>query len=143
MRFRRERARRSEPVLDLTPLIDATFLVLVFFLVTASFTREKSQAVVPVELPSAASGDGTLGVERATLWVDDDGTVRLELDDRVILGDAAALRMALDAFRAANPDAALYLRGDESASYGSVMTLLDMAREAGFEQIVNVVYAPE
>ena len=143
MRFRRERTRRSEPVLDLTPLIDATFLLLVFFLVTASFTREPTQAVVPVELPSAASGDGTLGVERATLWVGDDGTVRLELDGVAHDGDAAALRAALDAFRGDNPDAALYLRGDEGASYGSVMTLLDMAREVGFDEIVNVVYAPE
>lgn len=149
MDFRSQSRRRPEASLDLTPLIDCVFLLLIFFLVTATFTRQPTEAsaeqsdqsVVPVELPTGTSGESASADERATIFLESDGTYSLRARDRETIEGMSRgqLEEILRLIHQENPETALYLRGDREAQYGDVMRLLDIAREIGFSRVFNVI----
>ncbi len=143
MDFRPPSSRRAPPVLDMTPLIDVVFLLLVFFLVTATFAQEQSQSAVPVDLPDGATGEATVAAERITVYLQDDGTVTFEAAgaEAQTLSDTAQVRAALQEWFARDASTPVYLRGDREVPYGRVMEVLDAARAVGFRQVFNVVYA--
>lgn len=141
MNFRSQRTRRSEPDLDMTPLIDVVFLLLIFFLVTATFAQ-RDQSVVPVDLPEGQSGASGASDARATVYLEADGSFTLALSEDEVERQLTmdALEERLEDLYEATPELPLYLRGDREARYGSVMELLDLARGVGFERVYNVIY---
>lgn len=143
MNFRATRSRRSAPDLDLTPLIDVVFLLLIFFLVTASFSNDQ-QAVVPLDLPEGTTGNTAEAGARIDVYVETDGLATLDTHSGPPLRglDAAELEEALRSLQATSATTPVYLRGDRGASYGTVMTLLDVARRVGFRRVYNVVSQP-
>lgn len=145
MDFRAHSRRRPPPELDLTPLIDAVFLLLVFFLVTATTAQNQAQSSVPVDLPEGATGEGVGADQRITVHLEEDGTVTVETAgaEPFVASDIAALRAHLTSARASEPNAPVYLRGDREVPYGRVMEVLDAARSVGFRQVYNVVYTTE
>ncbi len=140
MNFRNARSRRREASLDLTPLIDVIFLLLIFFLVTVTFARP-DQSAVAVELPEGVTGTALSPDQRLTITVSPDGDIAIKEpgagEERFI--DETGADRALRDLRASYPNTPLYLRGDRSALYGSVVGILDRARAAGFERIFNVI----
>jgi biopolymer transport protein ExbD len=133
--------RKREPVqLDLTPLIDVVFLLLIFFLVTAAYANGE-QTVIPVELPQGTSGDASPEDEQVTIVVRGatDFVLQTASGATALEGDAEALRVALEAIHEASPGASVFLRGDRSVSYGTVMEVLDVARTIGFPRVFNVI----
>lgn len=141
MKFRPERARRNEPSLDLTPLIDAVFLLLIFFLVTASFAQREN-AVVPLDLPEGSTGEGGTTTRRIDVYVAPDGTCTVDTGEGEPVAniDGAELDALLRRLQTENPDLPVYLRGDREVSYGTVMQLLDVVRRTGFRRVFNVIY---
>lgn len=123
-----EPRRRSNVVLNLTPLIDIVFLLLVFFMLTAHFIEDESLAI---DLPQAQSSqpaeeDGFVEVQLTNA-----GEIRL--DGETVTEDAleAALRQALEA-----PDRhSVRLRGDEAGQLGAAVGIIDAARRAGAESL--------
>jgi biopolymer transport protein ExbD len=141
MNFRAGRARRSEPNLDLTPLIDVVFLLLIFFLVTASFSQ-RDQSLVPVQLPEGASGEAAEPSERATVYLEADGTYAFDPGrggSRVTGLSREQIQGELRLLHDTAPERPLYLRGDRNVPYGEVIELLDMARDIGFQRVFNVI----
>jgi biopolymer transport protein ExbD len=145
MNFRESSRRRQDVTLDLTPLIDCVFLLLIFFLVTATFAQQQQQSVVPVELPVGSTGESSSATEQVTIFLEADGTYSLRRgEDDVQSGmQRGDLETSLRALYASAPDTSLFLRGDREARYGEVMRLLDIAREIGFRRVFNVIQAPE
>jgi biopolymer transport protein ExbD len=145
MNFRDTRRRRQEVSLDLTPLIDCVFLLLIFFLVTATFAQQQQQSVVPVELPVGSTGESATATEQVTIFLEADGTYSLRRgEDDVQSGmQRGDLEASLRALYASSPETALFLRGDREVRYGEVMRLLDIAREIGFRRVFNVIQAPD
>jgi len=141
MNFRPQKSRRSEPNLDLTPLIDVVFLLLIFFLVTATFAQQE-QSLVPVDLPQGSSGEQASNNEQLTVYVEADGSYALHVDeDAPIVGlTFDEVRDQLEALRASRPETPLFLRGDQDVRYGDVMRVFDSARAMGFERVYNVIY---
>jgi len=138
--FRSPQRRRGEPNLDLTPLIDVVFLLLIFFLVTATYAQRDTR-VVPVDLPQGASGEADSATVRVTIYVEADGTFTLHAEDEEPVAglDRAGLQTDLQTLYDTAPDTLLYLRGDEDVRYGEVMDLLDLARTIGFRRVFNVI----
>lgn len=140
MNFAGGRPKRAPVQLDLTPLIDVVFLLLIFFLVTAAYANGE-QTVIPVELPQGTSGDTAPENEQVTLVVR--GATEFVLQTSAgatrIEGDIGELRLALEAIFDTSPSAAVFLRGDRSVSYGTVMEVLDVARTIGFPRVFNVI----
>jgi biopolymer transport protein ExbD len=145
MNFRSTSRRRDDAQLDLTPLIDCVFLLLIFFLVTATFTQQTERTVVPVDLPTGTSGEAAQAEEQFTIYLASDGSYSLRSDqgeERTGL-QRGELEEALRDLHSRQPGAALYLRGDQEVRYGEVMRLLDIAREIGFRRVFNVIQSPD
>ncbi len=122
----------------MTPLIDVVFLLLIFFLITSTFSKaEESQ--IPINLPEAVSGESAASGERVVLLVTAEGDV--VMDDGVIWrGDA--LREQLENYYESHPDANILLRGDVDASHGRVIELLDLVKQVGFKRVNLVISKP-
>lgn len=140
MNFRRPGRRREESAPDLTPLIDVVFLLLIFFLVTATFAQ-RDRTVVPVDLPEAGTGEEATSREQITLILRADGSVVLQRTGHQVEERLApeVLRERLETLHAEDSGAVLFLRGDRDVRYGEVMNLLDLAREIGFRRVYNVL----
>jgi biopolymer transport protein ExbD len=126
-----ERRRRSIEVIDMIPMIDMVFLLLIFFALTSTF---EIQRVLEMTLPEAASGR-RLGEEKTlVLYIKADRQVLL--DDRPI-----ALQDLKDELSSASAAGRLTLviRGEALAPHGSVVNVMDIAKSAGVDKILVTV----
>ncbi len=119
------RRARSESNLGLAPLLDVVLLLLIFFVVTTSFSESRIALDLP-EAETASVGDA----RRLVVSLSADGVVTLdgaiEVSDDVL--DA---RFA----EASREDVELELRADRQAEHGAFVELLDRARRAGIHRI--------
>jgi biopolymer transport protein ExbD len=135
----RKASRRDETTIELTPLIDVVFLLLIFFLITTSFVKPEQQdksAQIPVNLPSGVSGKAISEGERLVLTVTEEGKIRLD-DGTTVEGEG--LKAQLEQLYGTNPDAAILLRGDTSARHGNVVEILDTIKQSGFTEVNLVI----
>ena len=142
MNFRTRQARR-EPELDLTPLIDVVFLLLVFFLVTATFAQSREHAGLPVDLPEGATGETVAAEGQITVHLHADGRITVEQagSETVEATEVDEIDRLLHQAHQLDPTSSVYLRGDQEVPYGRVMEVLDHARQVGFRQVYNIVYS--
>jgi biopolymer transport protein ExbD len=128
IRFRRR--VRTESSLDLTPLIDVVFQLLIFFLLTSAFINPG----ISVDLPSAQSGDRG----------EDGGlSVSLDVQGRVFLGEREVTLESLgeELRREAgdNLDMHVSVWGDAGVPYGRLIRILDICRTSGLRRVVLMV----
>lgn len=124
------RPKRPSHSIDMAPLIDVVFLLLVFFMLTSSF----APPALPLVLPNAAASNEPPR-PAPVISVDAAGTVALdgETVSREQLKEALQARFAMDERRSVN------FRGDRTVDYGEILDLMSRARSAGAGQI-NLVY---
>ncbi|ERJ17518.1 GTP cyclohydrolase I [Salinisphaera shabanensis T35B1] len=127
MKFVR-RATDQEPSVNLTPLIDVVFLLLIFFMVSSRFVDETD---LRLELPAAASAQPMASTEAVIVDIDADGAYRV--DGRST--GANELVASLASLRAQYPDRALRVRADGAASHAAVVQAMDAASQAAFERV--------
>ena len=139
MNFRGSK-RRDDVTLDMSPMIDVVFLLLIFFLVTATFAQQ-DQSIIPLDLPEGQSGVSSANVTRTTLIIHPDGVVEIVRPDgqQVTAADGGELEALLNDLFIEAPDEALRLRGDVEASYGQIMGVWDLARRIGFTRVENEI----
>lgn len=131
------RRLQNRPLLDLVPLIDIVFQLVLFFLVSTSLVQRE---VLPLQLPAAGSGEAgqTQGL---VLEVDADGAIRIDgtpLGDESLDAALARVRANQEEATADNP-LPLSLRADERVPYGEVARVMDAARSAGIVSVELVV----
>ena len=134
MNFRH--VRRPEVAINLTPLIDVVFLLLIFFMVSSSFS-ELTQLVV--DLPEAegspASGDATL-----MLSIDVDGNMML--DGEPVPNDAAGLMRAMVNRLQGSTDRPVMLSADALTHHQHGVTAMDVASRLGLERLTIATESP-
>jgi biopolymer transport protein ExbD len=128
MRFRRRRGR-AEPRIEITPLIDVIFQLLIFFLLTSRFITEQS---LDVELPQA--GPASEARERRTVTVLDVDREGRVFHDGGPVGDGA-LDGLLRRAAAASERPVLLLRADRAVEHGRVVDVMDRARAFGIAEL--------
>ena len=113
--------------IDLTPMLDVVFILLIFFIVTSVFVTEAGIDVSKQEASTVedTSGDMILIAvgPQGDIWIDGD-----QIDPRFIRA-RFELRLA-DA-----PNSAVIIQGDESASNEQIMLILKAAREANINDV--------
>jgi biopolymer transport protein ExbD len=109
--------------INVTPLVDVTLVLLIIFMVTATYIVRQS---LEVTLPRAAHGGETVGTT-LMLVVRADGTVFL---DGAQVGDAK-LRELAAAAHAKDPDAKALVAADKDSRHGAVVHLIDLVKGAG------------
>ena len=133
MMFRRP--RRPTHTIDMAPLIDVVFLLLVFFMLTSSFTPP----ALPLDLPEVRSSAGS---EPVVVVVSLDAAGGLAIDGSVVEESAFEVRLK-EALVAAGTQT-VHFRGDKNAVYGKFLGLMAKAKEAGAGQfhLVHTLPAP-
>ena len=126
------RPKRPTLSIDMAPLIDVVFLLLIFFMLTSSF----APPAVPLTLPKAASG---MPSETAKVVVSLAQAGGISISEKSISEAEfeTALRAALDQ----NATTTVHFRGDTSIDYGVFLKLISRARNAGASQF-HLVHDP-
>jgi biopolymer transport protein ExbD len=119
IKIRKSKALES---LNLTPLIDIVFLLLIFFLVATRFAQEDRE--LPVQLPSAANAlPMTLEPNELVINVDESGTYVVQGSPLDLSGVERVIRQAV----ADNPiQQVVVIRGDKNVRLQAAVTLMDM-----------------
>jgi len=124
---RTDSGEESADAINLTPLIDMVFILLIFFLVTTSFIRESS---VAVQRPKAATA--TPAQNAAVI-------VTIAADEQIWLNNAAVdirlLRARIEQLGLAGPTRSAIILADTKASTGLLVKVMDQLRLAGFVNI--------
>lgn len=122
------RPRRESTSLDITPLIDVVFQLIIFLVVTTTFSNAPG---IKVDLPRSKSVDFVESREQLSVLVQSDG--RLFMQGREI--DKAELQRLLTERAKTDADATLILNGDTQANLGLVVELMDLSRRSGVSRI--------
>lgn len=119
---------------NLTPLMDLTFILLITFIITFPLL----ESGIPVSLPKA-QGSPLEDQDRVMVTVDADGEWFWE--ERKVNGEALAAEAR--AIRDHQPDTLVLLRGDEGLSYGALIEVMQILKENGIQKISLVTQTGE
>lgn len=130
MNFRGKHGRKRPggALVDLTPLIDVTFQLLIFFLLTATFNTD---AAFKVKLPKASSNEPATESKALVVEISEDG--RFELD-RVIVDDRE-LQMRLCNAAKERQVSTVNIKADEKTRHEKVVQAMDVAKTCGIEKL--------
>jgi biopolymer transport protein ExbD len=127
-----ERRRRSIEVIDMIPMIDMVFLLLIFFALTNTF---EIQRFLELNLPKGSTGIELKKSERLTLSIDKDNQILLENEPMKL----SELESKLKGVMREDTDVTLVIKGDETVPHGRVVELMDAANAAGVKKILITV----
>ena len=113
--------------LNMTPLIDMVFILLVFFVVNTSFVKETG---VEIERPSARSA---VKQEQATILIAVSREGEVWIDKQRV--DLRALRGHIERLHAESPEGSVVVLADSKSQTGVVMQVVDQARLAGIAKV--------
>ncbi|MEQ8290168.1 MAG: biopolymer transporter ExbD [Gammaproteobacteria bacterium] len=127
MRHTHTKQETTAESINLTPLIDMVFILLIFFLVTASFTKESG---IEVDRPTAQTavreeqGSMIIGVtKKGEIWIDNQ---QVEL---------RSVRAHVEHQQAQNPEGTIIILADKDARTGTTVEVLDQVRLAGVTNV--------
>ncbi len=113
--------------IDMAPLIDMVFILLIFFLVTTSFVRE---AGVDVQRPTASTATTR---DKAAMMVAVDKQGRVFMDRRQV--DLRSIRGLVERYLAEDPKGGIVVIADKASMTGRVIEVLDQCRLAGAKNV--------
>jgi biopolymer transport protein ExbD len=122
------RRKREEPRIELTPMVDVVFLLLIFFMISTTFIDTPG---IAVKLPESSAPTLTKTPEEVEVALSREGEIFLR-GEAVSLGQLAE---RLRDYQAQAADMTFMLRADEQALHGRVVQVMDIAREAGFGRL--------
>lgn len=129
------RSSRTTPGLDMAPLIDMVFILLIFFLVNTSYVKETG---IEVSRPTAS----TATVENKTaVLIAIDPQNRIFMEQREI--DLRAVRANVERNLAENPEAAVIVVADKASSTGTAIQVMDGCRMAGANNVSLAASLPK
>ncbi len=120
--------KRSDLLIDLTPMIDVVFLMLIFFMVSTSFTAANS---LKLELPQSKAQVANKEEKQVSISINADGELFVQ-EERVKDGD---LRRRVLNVSKGDPNMRVVLRADAEAKHKRVVYVLDTIRELGMGKV--------
>ncbi|WP_084418442.1 ExbD/TolR family protein [Henriciella litoralis] len=135
MRGRQTKAA-DEASVDLTPMLDVVFILLIFFIVTSTFIQERALGLEP---PPPPSPDTDQQQNQAILiYVGEDNLI--QVNGRFT--DISGVRANMERLRAENPESALIIQAHPRARTGTIVKIRDEAYNAKMDR-VNIVQSEE
>ena len=113
--------------INLTPMLDVVFIMLIFFIVTASFIKE---AGIDVNRPEAAKPDLQ---EQANIFIAISENNEIWIDRRLV--DPRAVRANIERLHAENPNGAVVIQADKLSYNNTLVQVMDASRQAGVYKI--------
>lgn len=115
----------EEPILNLTPMIDVVFQLLVFFMVATTFLDPEKE--IGIELPEAASATVTENVDELIINVFADGRIVVSGQDV----PADSLLTTLKSAAQKDPETPVTIRGDRLVHHENIVQVMDACGQAG------------
>lgn len=129
MNFRRQ--RQDQVDVNLTPLIDVVFLLLIFFMVSTTFTRETR---LSVELPEATGSAPVEAAEAVEVSIAASGDYAVN-GERLVRSDEATLRSVLLPLSQKGTEVPFIITADARATHQAVVRVMDVAGQLGFANL--------
>jgi biopolymer transport protein ExbD len=113
----------EDATIDMTPMLDVVFIMLIFFIVTASFVKESG---IDVNRPEAATA---VKKDRANILVAISDKGEIWINKRRI--DVRAVQANIERLRAENPQGTVVIQADKKATTDTLIKVMDASRAAG------------
>lgn len=133
MRGRGTRQAESAEI-NLTPMLDVVFILLIFFIVTSTFAREEAIGLEPPPPPAPDQLDQPQ-VPAILIYVDESNLITV--NGR--LADISSVRANIERVIAETPNSAVIIQAHPKAKSGVIVKIRDEAYNAGFRDRVNIV----
>jgi len=127
MMFRKQRGG-DEPRVDLTPMVDVVFLLLIFFMISTTFVETPG---ISVNLPESSIEVAEKEPQEIKVFIDAKGNIVVD-ENQVTLDE---LRLRLADFGDKATETTFVLMADRAVRHGLVVEVMDLAKGAGFEQL--------
>ncbi len=126
--MRKKRSRDDdESEVNLTPMLDVVFIMLIFFIVTATYVKE---AGIDVDKPSAATA---IVQEKASILIAIDANNNVWINRRQV--DLRSVRSIVERLHAENPSGTLVIQADKESKNDTLVQVMDASRRAGIYDI--------
>ncbi len=117
----------DESNVDITPMLDVVFIMLIFFIVTATFIKESG---IDVDKPEQATA---IVEEKASILVSIDATDKIWIERRQV--DMRSVRSIIERLHAENPKASVVIQADKESRNETLVQVMDASRRAGVYEI--------
>jgi len=118
----------EEPRIDLTPMVDVVFLLLIFFMISTTFVESPG---ISIKLPEASSQSIEREPKEFKIYLSREGDIYY-LDRKISIADYKKL---LAEHQSNADNTTILLLADQESRHGKVVTLMDLARDAGFVKL--------
>ena len=127
--------KRSEDdaKIDLTPMLDVVFILLIFFVVTATFLSETSISVASSDNNNNETPPEDTDKKNILFEIGPNNEIILNGNPRPII--ATQIRSNIDQLKAENPAASVIIQPDNSSEVSTLVMIMDAARQAGMANI--------
>ena len=123
-----QRKQSEEPRIDLTPMVDVVFLLLIFFMISTTFVESPG---ISIKLPEASSQTIEREPKEIKVYLSKEGDI-YHRDQKISLDDFKGL---LAESQSEAELTTVLLLADQESRHGKVVTLMDLARDAGFVKL--------
>jgi len=130
---------KQDPDVNLTPLIDVVFLLLIFFMVSTTFTKE---AEITVDLPEASAEPVEAKDAPIDLTIDMKGRFYIN-QQKVVNEQINTLKKAIQLASDGRKDAALVISADANTPFQAVVTAMDAAKQLGIVKLSLATKQPK
>lgn len=130
------RARKQfddETEVDMTPMLDIVFIMLIFFIVTTSFTKEDG---IVINRPAANPPENQEQQNNRPIMISISDSSEVTIGNRIV--DVEAIRANVETARANNPKASIIVSAHPEAKTGVVVRAVDQAKLAGGDKVTVV-----
>ena len=127
MRFKYKNEVSDEDKLDLTPLLDVSFIILIFFILTTTFIEDNE---LRIEKPNAGSQSQGLK-DPMEIIINSKNNIYIENS----LMEKEILKTKLKQRLAANPNTSLIIQADKNSNLSTFVFVFDAAKTVGFQEI--------
>jgi len=131
--------RKESPDVNLTPLIDVVFLLLIFFMVSTTFKKETS---IKVDLPEATAKPVKNQKKAFELVIDSKGRYFIK-NKALVNQELKTLKRILIKNLGRHSKQPFVIRADNKAPHGSVVTVMDAARQLGILNLSIAITQPK
>lgn len=118
----------DEPRIDLTPMVDVVFLLLIFFMISTTFVESPG---ISIKLPESSSQKIDREPKEIKIYLSKEGDI-YHSDQKISLSDYKTL---LAKHQSEAENTTVLLLADQESRHGKVVTLMDFARDAGFVKL--------
>ena len=122
------RTQREEPRVDLTPMVDVVFLLLIFFMISTTFVESPG---ISIKLPESSSQTIDREPKEIKVYLSKEGDI-YHGDKKISLDGFKGL---LSEYQSDAKQTTVLLLADQDSRHGKVVILMDLARDAGFTKL--------